>query len=44
MDKFNSLHKYIEEEDTQINKHLTFFIEDKIYGIPIAHVVQITGM
>lgn len=44
MDKFNSLHTYIEEEDTQINKYLTFFIEDNILGIPIADVVQITGL
>ena len=44
MEKFNSLHTYIEEEDTQINKYLTFFIEDQIFGIPISDVVQITGM
>ncbi len=44
MDKFNSLHTYIEEEDAQVNKYLTFYIKNQVFGIPIADVVQITGM
>ncbi|MDI9496788.1 MAG: chemotaxis protein CheW [Bacillota bacterium] len=43
MDNFNGLHTYI-EEDAQINKYLTFYIENQVFGIPIADVVQITGM
>lgn len=45
MDKFNELNNlYTEDEDTQNNKYLTFFIEKQIFGISIADVVQITGM
>ncbi len=44
MNKINSLYTCIEEDDVQVNKYLTFSIENQVFGIPIAHVVQITGM
>lgn len=35
---------FIEEEDTQKNKYLTFTIEDENYGIDIMYVTEIVGI
>lgn len=44
MDNYNDFNTYIDEEDTMSNKYLTCFVENQVYGISIADVVQITGM
>ncbi|HAQ41616.1 MAG TPA: chemotaxis protein CheW [Clostridiales bacterium] len=43
-DKVNNLYVENSDEDTLRNKFLTFFIEDQLFGISIADVVQIVGM
>lgn len=32
------------DEDNLINKYLTFFVENQLFGIPIADVIQIVGL
>jgi len=43
-DKVNNLYVENSDEDTLRNKFLTFFIEDQLFGISIADVVEIVGM
>ncbi len=44
MYKYDDLDTFVDEEDTLSNKYLTCFVENQVYGISIADVVQITGM
>lgn len=43
-DKINNLDIENLDDDTLRNKYLTFFIEEQLFGVPIADVVQIVGM
>lgn len=43
-DKINDLYVENLDEDTIRNKFLTFFIENQLFGISIADVVQIVGI
>lgn len=44
MNNYNDLYTYIDNEDTMDNKYLTCSVENQVFGITIADVVQITGM
>jgi purine-binding chemotaxis protein CheW len=43
-DKINNFEVEDLQEDNLINKYLTFYIENQLFGIPIADIVQIVGI